>query len=488
MLPSQKYPFGQWLPDFPAFPNAGAIEVKNCIPQADSYREFRDFLATTDAVGSAIVGGIWNTDAAGNVEIIVGTATNLYRLSGASWTSVGSGYTGVTKWEFANFGTNIIAVAAGVDPQIIDLGAGSPAFSAITGSPSNPPRARRVAQVQDFIVLGDTDNDPKLIQWSGYNNANVWDANGNVTAQADSQRLFEGGVVQKIVGGPYGLIFQENTIRLMRYVGAGVVFSLNPLDWARGTPAPDSVITSGDKVFFYGQDGFFALNGLQPQPIGRERVNRWFRDNAASEEIINMKGATDRTNELAVWAFKSNASATLNDRILMYHWGVDRWAYAEVETGELFEARSVGYTLDNLDTLIPDVSQSEALIDAAVFKGGSLGLYGTSTTGAIGTFEGAPLTATIDTAEFTGDANMRLRINNVRPFVHGSPSTSITVQLGCRNLLTEVPNFSAPRGLNSAGEAPISTNARYHRVRVNIEGGFDHAVAVDVLAKVSGRF
>lgn len=484
-----RVPFGEWLPDLPAYANPGALEAKNCFPQARGYRQLNGFQTVTQNATEELLGAIWSTGNAGTVDVLAGTATRLLRLAAGAWTNVATGFTSVANWEFERFGVNVAAVASGVDPQIIDLSAGSPSFSAIVGSPENPPRASRIGFVRDFLVLGNLDSDSQAIQWSGFNNALVWDTTGRAQmTQADIQPLPTGGNVQKVVSGQYGLIFQENEIRIMRYVGPPTIFNIQVIDRERGCAAPNSVVSAGDQVFFYALDGFFALRGGQFVNIGEERVNRWFLGEADSSQIINMRGSVDRRNRVVAWAFKT-PGATVNDRVLFYNYAIDRWSYGEVSVSGIFELRSEGYTLDTLDTILtggPD--NSPILLDSTAYLGGDLAIFGADANGALGTFSGEPLAATIDTQEFDGGNNQRAAINGVRPLVEGDSATVTTAQIGQRELLTQVPRFSEARGLNEVGEAPFEEDNRYNRVRLNITGGFEHAVGVDVEMRPSARW
>lgn len=487
MHPFARIPLGQWLPDRPAFPNQGAVLAKNCVPQAESYRALHDFVRLTDPATGGIVGVAWGTTSAGTVLVVVGTPTQLLLLNGVTWTVLGTGYPSVARWEFAKFGSYLVAVASGVDPQVIDLDAVSPAAAALAGAPDSPPRASLVAVVRDFVVMGNLDSDPTVIQWSGYNNAEIWAAYGNTAYQADSQPLFTGGRVQRILGGPFGYIFQENEIRSLEYVGPPTIFNIQTLDRSRGTPAGDSVVSAGDRVFFYAQDGFFMLQGRQFTPIGEERVNRWFLDEVSADEISSMQASVDRTNRVVTWAFKTQTGGNY-DRLLIYNYSVDRWSYAETSITHLVETRTPGYNLDTLSLILADIDSDSFPIESTAYLGGALTLIGVDATGALGTFTGTPLVATFDTPEFDGGENGRRLVAGVRPIVEGTSSTVVTVQVGYRNSLIEAPAYSAPVGLNSAGEANRLVDARYTRIRLQVEGGFDHATAVDVLSRRSGRF
>jgi len=485
MLPLRRIPLGEWLPDRPPYDNPGAILIENAIPQAQSYRSLNGLEAIADVpdASNPVLGAYWARDEVQTVQVLAGTSDALYQLSGATWSDVSKsgGYSSVTNWEFTRFGTSVIAVAAGNAPQVIDLSAGSPQFADLAGS---PPNASRVAIVRDHVVLGDLDTDQDTIQWSGLNNAEIW---SDIRYEADSQRLYEGGKVQAVVSGPYGLVFQENAIRRMDYVGPPVIFSITPISRVRGTPAPNSVTAVGNQVYFYAQDGFFMTDGRQMVPVGEERVNRWFVENASLDDLDTMYGAVDRQNRLVVWAFKSSPSVTGNDRLLLYNYSVNRWSYAKVDTRFIAEARSVGYTLDGLDTPLPNGIDTDSIsVDSDAYRGGALFLLAFAPDARA--FSGAPLTATLDTIEFDGGQDRRMYINDIRPLIEGTELTTVSAALGGRETFTQTPVFSGFEEANRVGLCNVRSDNRYHRVRLQLTGGFKHAHGVDVFGRPSGRY
>jgi hypothetical protein len=483
--PMQRLLLGEWLPDQPELANPGVVVARNCLPQATSYRSMNGLSAIADEVGADVVGAFWARGQAGAVNVLAGTQTALYRLAGdRTWTdvtrAVGGAYNAL-EWEFARFGTQVIAVASGNAPQVIDLTAVAPQFADLSGS---PPQAARIGIVRDFVVLGDLGTDEDTIYWSGYNNETVW---GDILNQSDSQRLYEGGKVQKIVGGPYGLVFQESVIRRMDYVGPDVIFNIQVVDRERGTAAPSSVVAAGDRVYFYAQDGFFSTDGRQSAPIGEERVNRWFLENCAPTEIENVIGAADRENRLVVWAFKTDAGLTANNRLLIYNYGVNKWSYAEVSVKYLAEARVAGFNLDDLDTPLPaGIDIDSILTESPAYVGGRLFLAAFSGTNALSDFGGAALPAVIETAEWENETNRRSIITGLRPSVEGTATVSASVLT--RETLSGALAEVGPVATNRIGEAVLRANGRYCRIRLQTSGDFEHASAVTVLGAQGGRF
>lgn len=493
---SRPVPFGEWLPDLPPLENPGALIAKNCIPEIRSYRDLRSLSEFSDALSSQALGAFWLQISDNTVFNFAGDATNLYTLTNnnSTWSNisrVSPAYSGVTNWEFSKFGDRVIAVDSNNTPQSYVAGTSQTNFEDLAGS---PPNAKRIAVVRDFVVLGDLSavgRGPNFIQWSAFNNAESW-APSRAT-QADFQELFgRGGRVQKIVPGEYGVVFQEHSIYRMNYIGPPVTFQLDEVERGRGTPAPDSVIWTGNLVFYYGHDGFYRFNGQYSEPIGANRVNRWFSDRADLSSLDTMRGAVDRRNRLAMWSFRSSADLDVNDVLIIFNWAANKWSYAELDVQLLSEFVSSGFTLDDpaFDALYSsDIDgTNQTPFDSEAYFGGVLSLQAFTSANRSATFDGDPLAAEIDTKELIGANNGRMFVNSVRPLINGGPDTGITVSIGTRNLAQNNVSFTLPRSLNSIGEANIRKDSRYQRYRCTISGGFTHANGVmPVVRQRTGR-
>jgi len=161
---------------------------------------------------------------ANNFTIGVNTSTYTpYSSGGTSQKVLPYALGGDGAWRFAQFGTLAVAVN-GIDAaQKFDLAVGTN-FLALGGS---PPVAQFIATLRDFVLMGNIATLPQRVQWSGIDNAELW---GSIPAnQADFQDLPDGGDVTGLVGGEYGLVFQENAIRRMTYEGPPIIFRIDKI-------------------------------------------------------------------------------------------------------------------------------------------------------------------------------------------------------------------------------------------------------------------
>lgn len=499
-------PFGEWVPDLPPLRNPGALEARNVISEAQSYRSLPSLVPLEAALPAPAVGYFWTFDESNAVFLFAGTATGLFRLISGTWTDISrvGGYTGVGNWEFIKFGDLVIAFSRGVSPQVFDLSNPTVNFADLTpGTPvDNPnatptaiPQAARAAVVRDFIVAGDFGSEPDRLVWSGFNNAQLWSTGipaNNIAAQADFQELFgRGGRIQRIVPGDYGVIFQEHAIWRMDYVGPKAIWNIQEIEPNRGTPAPNSVAWTGRQIYYLAHDGFYTTDGTGPSvPIGVNRVDKFFRDNSArnNTSLLGIRSAIDRRNRLVIWAYRSTAGMAQNDRLIIYNWGTDRWSRGVLDTQLLGETLSVGVTLEGMDAILPSgIDTNPVNFDDPDFQGGALGFIAFDTANRRSAFAGTALDALIDTKEFSITDGVRIFANAVRPLVDGSAAT-ITLQAGTRDTQDGAsPTFAPATGLNDIGEADMLIDTRYLRYRVAITGGFDHAMGVEVHARESGR-
>jgi hypothetical protein len=481
-------PVGPWQPDLPELQNPGALEAKNVIPDAASYRPLPSFATTGGAMTARVQGAISARGLGGGIVNFAGDAAKLYKWdsSGVNWADVsrttGGPYATPADggWSFTQFGDLVIA-ANGVDaPQAFTIGS-SANFAALGGS---PPTARFVATVRDFVVMGRVSGFAQRVQWSGINNAQTW-ASSQAT-QADFQDLPDGGWVMGVLGGEYGLVFQERSIKRMTYEGVPTIWRFDEI--ARtGTPAEGSIARHQDLAFFVADDGFFMLaGGAQIRAIGHNRVDRTFWSDLDQNYLHRISAAIDPVNKLYVLSYPGAGNAGgIPNKLLIYNWQADRWSRAEVELELIHQAATQsGYTLEQLDGVAASLDALPYSLDSRIWTGaGRLLLAGFGTDHRIGFFNGANMAATVDTGEAQLVPGRRALARTLRPLVQGGPADGVglAVRIGARNRTVDPVVFGAPSPVNAFGACPIRSNGRYHRARIEVAAGvsWTHIQGID---------
>lgn len=425
------------------------------------------FEVSTSAGGSAV-----NTSSAGS-----GTH---------SFTSYYTAIPGTDQWQFVQFNNFVIAVQINTAPQVYDL-TSSTAFADLAGS---PPQARYIAVVNRFLVLsGLGSSTPYRIQWSGLNATTTWTSGVN---QSDFQDLPDGGIVYGISGGETGIIMQDSAIRRMTFApGSPVVFQIERIAHDKGIYAPLSLVRAGDRLFYCGNDGFQVIatgSGGYPQPIGKERIDRFFFGDVDAGNLHLMLGSYEPRATRVYWAYKSiSGSNNLFDKVLIYDWALDKWALATGISGEyISNASKPGLTLDALDSI-------NASIDALTF---SLDDVSTEHLEYIAAFDsshrlnfitGTPLEATLETSDYSQDNGRRMRVKGFRP---DTDAASCYGKLLFRETVQASTSSTSEIAVSSNGECFTNLSTRLARAHIRIPAGtvWTFAAGVEPFVGAEGKF
>ncbi|GEP56732.1 hypothetical protein [Reyranella soli] len=467
-------PFAEWRPDMPAL-SQWAREALNVVSAEEGYVPLNAPVAvSSNALGARAQGAAWFRGTGGPVKMFAGDGTKLYLLSNAAWSdvsrTVGGVYTlaGDGAWRFAQFGSLAIAVN-GIDaPQKFDLGVGTN-WMALGGS---PPVGTFITTVRDFVLMGKIGSTPQRVQWSGFNNAENWGT--SLATQADFQDLPDGGNVTGLVGGEYGLVFQETSVRRMTYEGPPVIFRLDKIANDLGCSIPASVAGLLDMAFFLHKSGFYMVKAGQTiTPIGRGKVDKTFW--AEFDEINHFRAssAIDPVRGLYVFAYPSNTSVNGKpNRLLIYNWRTERWTRAAVDCEIVFGGVSQqGYTLEQLDAFGDGTLEGLPYpLDSSYWSGSlSLLLFIFDIAHKSGSFSGATLAATVETGEFNPGNGIRSVVRGCRPLIDGG---SPQIQLGARETQQQqAVVYGSAVGLTPAGLAPVYGSGRYFRVKATMAAG-----------------
>lgn len=478
-------PFSAWLPDKADYENAGALIARNVIPHAESYLPLASTVVASNALDDPCLGSIALRESDDDVHMIAADQNKLYQLVDGAFNDVSKsgGYNSLGKrWAFTRWGDKVIAVTENEAPQIKDLTTGSN-FADLAGS---PPQARHIAVVRDFVVLGNlTEGGTRYankVRWSGINNEETWTA--DPATQSDAQTLQgDGGFIQAIVGGEYGVIFQDNSIWRMTYVGPPVIFQFDEVETGRGTAAPRSVVSLGNNIYYLGKDGFYRFDGNASHPISADICSKTFFQDLDESFLEYVTAAIDPINTIVIWSYHGAGHSGTANKLIIYNWSNGRWSDAEVTLQQVSYSRQQAYTLDTMDTILANIDDVAPSFDSRFWKGGALLLSGFNSDNKFVVFTGETMTGEIQTKETQLTPTMRSLVTGVRPLIDGDT----TVSVGSRTKLSDAPNYTADLAPNSDGVVNVLNNNRYHRFSVKTTSSFNHAQGVHVDFELEGE-
>lgn len=475
--------FAEYKPDISDYEGSSTKNILNVVPQADGYGPFSGFSQFSQSLPAPCRGAFYALNSDGTVTIFAATATKLYQLNNTTfaWTDVslaGGSYATLSateQWQFAQTGNLVFATQANVVLQVFTIGS-STAFSNALGS---PPQAAYISVLGQFLVLSGLLSQPFRIQWSGlatFNASTSWTAGIN---SSDFQDFPDGGVVRGVAGGDQsGIIFQDQVIRTMAYVGSPLIFQIAKVTEGLGLLAPYTVVQSGGNILFYSGKGFHIIApGGQPTSIGRERIDATF---FADLDIGNMQlfmAAADPRSTRVYFAYKSvSGQSGLYDKLLGYDTLLDKWFPISASGQFLLGLSQSGITLEALDAISGSIdAMTLSLDDYPTAVQPQLAQFNGS--GTLGFFSGPALEAKIQTAEQGADFQ-RLDITG---FIPVTDAKTVLGSILYRDTQQSTPIQGAAVALSRIGRCDMMRDTRYARFQIDIPAASTWTFAAGVV-------
>jgi len=487
--------FGPWEPDAAGVNAQVLATAKNVWAAKGGYIPIPSFNAISlSALPSKCVGLAFARTSAGGWLIIAGTRTKLYKFQSNAWvdiTRASGGDYAVTVddyWSFTQFGTQLIAVNIADDPQVVDVDGGVTNFAALGGT---PPKARYATVVGDFVVLASLSSGDRKARNSAINDATGWTVGTNL---CDEQEFADGGRVTGLAGGEYGYVVQEKSIRRMIFQpGSDIAFRFERVEAEHGAAAGYSLASSVNSIFFLANDGFYQFNANGLNPIGAQRINKWFRANSDSARYFAVVAFTDPFAPRIGWAFYNSAGSVNFDRVLFYDWQIDRWTYGEVTAQYWSSLVTAGVTLEDLDVYGSiDGGGIPYPFDSRVWEGGAPVIGAVNADGEMAFLEGAaPLDAVLATGPIHLTPGYRSKDFEIYPLgvLNGA---SPTIRIGKReNTQAAVLFTSAVAPSSLSGLWRVTASGRVHEFEVTITQAtgtlWTHMQGLDINAGTAGR-
>jgi hypothetical protein len=495
-----RLPFAAWEPDKADLDINVATVATNVLPAANCYMPARGLtpVASSDALpgppkGMFLAqksdGEFVNFAAADN-----GSEDRIYTFEDGVWTdrSKTGGYADAdttSGWQFAQYGDFVYAVSGdNNDIQKIDLTNLAAGFDDVAGTGgTDPPRAKFITVISEFVMLGGLASYPTSVQWSEIGDADGWRIG---TGGCDRQEFPDGGLVTGITASEYGLVFQENSIRRFAFnPGSAYVFEFQRIVEKAGTSASQSITRTNARVFWLGEDGFWMEAGGQLVPIGAERVNRYFFADIASANVPYVQGYADPVSQHAYFAYPSLAqsSGDVKDRILCYDYVLDRWTLIEEELYLVGPVAKPDVGIDDEPLASMALEDVPYPLDNPYWRGGRPQPGGIGTDFKLSSFSGDALEATIETGLAALAPPGRSMIQRVAPLIDTSGSF---VNVATRNATFDSDSWRTERATSASGFTHWTASGRYHRVRLRVPEGatWTKAVGIDVSGRAEGMY
>ena len=473
---------GEWTPDMPSTTggeSTGLNDARNVYPNNVGYSPFPtpvDISPEADQELTAVYAGKNNA----LVQIFAGSDEKLYKVYNED------GETKITdvsrdsavysssdgSWHFEQFGKRVLACKNNNIIQQWTLGE-SAKFTDLTQAPT----AKCMTIVRDQVVAGNIDagDKPNLVKWSDLNNEENWTPGPQ--SQADSQFIADGGAIQNITGGEVGIIFLENAVYRMSYVGSPLFFQFDKIS-TTGCFEGKSCIEDNGTSYYLSNDGFYMTDGNAVQAIGTNKVDEWFLANANLKELPTMSTTVHPIYKLVIWNYADNFGKRQN---LIYHIESGRWSRTETEANCVGNLATTGTDLDELGVLYPSIDTDvPAPLDDRIWMGGKYVFAGSKGKKVV-SFTGVCEDPRLETLDI--EDGYQSVLTQARPIIDNGQAN---ISVASRQALDDTIEFGAVSAPYE-NRNNIRSGGRYHRIRVEPVGNWTTAIATDLDINPSGQ-
>lgn len=493
-------PFAEFAPDVADHNVAVLRTADNVIPLVNGYRDMKEWISITGYDGGSYNGqnsakGAWRLigglalsivvtrDSSDNPKFYVSNGSSAsFEQASLAWvpSTVSSessyfNYHEIVDWD------DLLIIFGRIDtPQKIDETGlktfGSTKTSDLGGS---PPAARHAARVRSHLVIGYTYDGSTLyrnrVQWSAFGDPEGWTAGTNLSGLED---LPDGGFITSIVGGEYGLVFQEETITRLNFIGAPDVWEFDVVEEKRGCVGPGLTVKVGPDVYYLAKDGFYVLrDGQRSEPIGKGKVDETFWQEQGSTQAIrnlvqNWTAAYDATSD-TVWWYVSGANA-VTWKAWIYHISTGKWSVLNTGNSGLVE-RLVQNPIPATEKFTNQYQKDSMHV---------LKWDGASTFQIFDMGDTASMTAVLETGEIF-DEGARTYLEQARLFADGTWSLTLITK---DDELSDTEVTGSAISAEAGGNYPCDSEARYHRLRWTSSADFTKASGFAVTQSPAGEF
>ena len=268
-----------------------------------------------------------------SVRVFAGTASELYELSGTTWSSVKHGagvYSiGTDRWSFAQFGDATLVAT----PTVLLQQSSSGAFADIAGSP----KATTIATMMiggggGFVVAGNTDAGKDVWICSALNDATsstAWTPS-SATQCTTGRILSDDGQIRcmREFGASQIVAYKQRSMYVGDYVGTPEVIRFRKIPKV-GALGPEAVANLGYAHVFAAYNDIYLFDGNVPRSIAGGQVREWYTSNLSATFAHRTQVVWDVDRNIVWIYFPDSSSSGKPNRTLVWSPTLREWGRAD---------------------------------------------------------------------------------------------------------------------------------------------------------------
>jgi len=235
-------------------------------------------------------------------------------------------------WSINNWGEDLVITQkdGSTYEWILSSGMSGNRATIIANAPTTSTLSMISTETRHVVCMGTettigtpTTQDKMFIRWSDQENYNQWTA--NVTNSAGSQRIAGGSEIRcaRPAKGTI-LVWTDTTMQSMSFIGPPFIFGFRQLGNDCGAVGLNSAIVIDDVAYWMSDGQFFRYAG-SVQEIPCSILNHVF-DNINKTQYPQVYAAQNSNFSEVIWYYCS-ASASQNDRYVIYNYLENSWYY-----------------------------------------------------------------------------------------------------------------------------------------------------------------
>ncbi|WLW64309.1 hypothetical protein RA224_13030 [Achromobacter aegrifaciens] len=367
---------------------------------------------------------------------------------------------------------------------------GNPAVKAadLTAWPSTL-RAKVIRPFRNFLfALNLTDNGaqrPYALRWSHPADPGTlpvsWDI-ADPTKDAGEFDLADTSdvIVDAVPLGQALIVYKENSIWQMDYVGSPYIWSSKPVVSGVGLLAQDCVVPHPGGHIVLTQGDVVNFDGSTAQSVADGRVRRWLFDNL-NADMYQRSFAVGNYRRNEAWICVPRTGSDWPDTALIFNWKDATWAIRDLAQASAGASGTIVYDLGNSWDADPDpwdtddtswnqyeYTQASPRLMLASAASQRLVLVDTGKT-----FQGAAMVSRFEKTGMSFDAPERIKYcKSVRPRIEAQSGTTIDIYVGAQEDLENAVEWSGPVPFVVGQDlsADIEVSGRYLSVRFESSG------------------
>ena len=244
------------------------------------------------------------------------------------------------KWTATNLNGIVVATDGFDTPQMWPISGGIPSKTIPFMELRNWPSGNKCKSIRSFrtFLVGlnweRTENEPRLVKWSteaAYGSPPTsWDAL-DATLDAGEYQLADtpGDIIDGLPLGDSFLIYKNDSIYIMNYIGTPYIFSFKLLSPTIGALSKNSIKEFEGGHFFIGNSDFYVCNGQKVAPLLPERLRRTVFDELNGDNYEKCFVAADYVKNEMIAGYPSGSSTVVNKAVL-WNWKTDTFSIRDL--------------------------------------------------------------------------------------------------------------------------------------------------------------